>query len=63
MSNHVKLNDMDNIVHCLFSLEKIVKMSKVSVLGIVATQEKKIYLLPKDKVRRKLWLNAIGLGS
>ena len=65
MSNHTKPYDKDNILHCLFSLEKIVKMPKICCVKNCSNSAKnnenvKFYLLPKDKVRRKLWLNAIG---
>ena len=40
VSNHNMPCDMDNILDCLFSLEKIVKMPKnVAVLRIVAAHE------------------------
>ena len=35
----------DNILHCLFSLEKIVKYQKVAVLRIIATQQKIMKML------------------
>ena len=65
MSNHTKPYDKDNILHCLFSLEKIVKMPKICCVKNCSNSAKnnenvKFYLLPKDKVRRKLWLNEIG---
>ena len=64
MSNHSKPYNKDNILHCLCSLEKIVKMPKVAIKDCSnATKNNEnveFYLLPKDKVRCKLCLNAIG---
>ena len=65
VSNYSKSYDKDNILHCLFSLEKIVKMPKSCCAKNCSNSTKnnenvKFYLLPKDKVRCKLWLNTIG---
>ena len=65
MSNNSKPCDKGNILHCLFCLEKIVKMPKTCCVKYCSNLTKnnenvKIYLLSKDKVRRKFWLNAIG---
>ena len=63
MRNHSKPYDNSNILHCFFSLEKIVKMLKSCCVKNCSNSTKnnenvKFYLLSKDKVRRKLWLNA-----
>ena len=52
-------------MHRLFNLEKIVKMPKSCCAKNCSNSTKnnenvKFYLLPKDRVRRKLWLNPIG---
>ena len=65
VSNHSKPYDKDNILHCLFSLAKIVEMPKSCCVKNCSNSTKNnenvnFYLLPKDKVRCKLRLNAIG---
>ena len=65
MSNDRKPHDKDNILHCLFSLEKTVNMPqsccvKNCINSTKNNENVKFYLLPNDKVRRKLRLNAIG---
>ena len=56
---------METILHCLFSLEKIVKIPKSCCVknysnSIKNNENVKFSILPKDSVRRKLQLNAIG---
>ena len=54
VSNESKPRDKDNILHCLFSLEK----NRIN--STKNNENVNFYLLPNDKVRRKLRLNAIG---
>ena len=61
VSKHSKAYNKDYILHCLFSLEKIVKMPEsccvknCSILNKKYKENIKFYLLPKDKVRHKLY--------
>ena len=63
-----KSYDKDNILHCLFSLEKIVKMPKSCCVKNYSNSKKtknnenvKFYLLPKDKVKRNYgWMQLDG---
>ena len=59
VSNHSEPYDKDNILHRLFSLEKIVEMPKSCCVKNCSNSTKnnenvRFYLLPKENVRRKL---------
>ena len=70
MSNHGEPYDKGNILHCLFSLEKIPKMPKSCCVkncnnSIKYNQNVNFYILPKDKSQASIIVecNLISIHS